>query len=61
MENLISIEKQKLEQIQEALEFAVLMFDDENQPPQFTSGEVYPKVEIALRILTETLEKTETN
>lgn len=53
MEQLISIEKQKLEQIQEALEIAVLMLDVENQPPQFTLTKVIPKVEMALQILTE--------
>ena len=39
MEQLISIEKQKVEDIQEALELAVLLLDAENQPPQFTRTE----------------------
>ena len=57
MEQLIAIKKQNLEQIHEALEIALLMFDEENQPPQYTINEVMPKIETTIRFALEALDK----
>jgi hypothetical protein len=57
MEQIISIEKQKMQQIHEALEIAVYMLDIENQPPQFTLTEVFPKIQMSFHFVSTILEK----